>query len=277
MAHGIIRVRSITAREIGATYIHNERRYQEHDLPVPENIYPEGKGPYGIYGSNMHTSYKTINQRLKETGVKVRKNSVHAIEYVIGASPDFFAADVYSVEGYLSHCLAFLKKKHGIDNIISIHTHYDESTPHMHVIVTPIVEKEVKFKNRYGEGTRKENRLCARDFIGDKHKLRQLQDDFFLHVKPIGEAYNVPFYRGTLAEKQLKQYTRETNHELGQIRSKIASISNELKKMELRDELKKKSQEFVFKTINLQKKISQRQKWNRKGGWKKGKDFDIGF
>ena len=43
----------------------------------------------------------------------------------------------------------------------------DEKTPHMHVIFVPLTQ---------------DNRLCAKEIIGNRTKLIQWQDDFFTHM-----------------------------------------------------------------------------------------------
>ena len=35
-------------------------------------------------------------------------------------------------------------------------------------------------------------------------------------------------YRGTLVENQLKEYVKQTNHEIGELRAILANITNEI-------------------------------------------------
>ena len=167
---------------------HNKRKYKEGERP--QNIKPGEEGKYGF--NTYWTKYeaKSINEaiekRIKEAGVKVRKNSTKALEYVVALSPDA-QKKVYDRQyvptAMLDHLVRFLEKKHGKENIVSIDKHFDESNPHAHVVVVPIVEKEVRYKNRFGDYTRKELRLSARDFTGGRQKLRDLQSDFSITSK----------------------------------------------------------------------------------------------
>ena len=88
-----------------------------------------------------------------------------AIEYLVTASPEFFAG--HTRGAYFKSALEFLKQKHGKQNLISVALHLDETTPHLVAYVVPI--------NAAGK-------LAAKDFLGGREKLRQLQTDFFQTV-----------------------------------------------------------------------------------------------
>ena len=101
---------------------------------------------------------------------KRRKDAVLTIEYLITASPEFFKSDdgnTITRSSYFNNALEFLRLKHGKNNIISAALHLDETTPHLVVYAVPI--------NAAG-------RLCAKDFLGGRAKLSQLQTEFFERV-----------------------------------------------------------------------------------------------
>jgi len=304
MAFGIIRVREISAGEVGATDIHNGRKYEEYEIEAPDNL--DGT-------DNHHTCYigsdgferencnlkDVIDDRIKEAGCQVKKNSVVALEFVVSASKEFF--EKYSDSGHFGNCLTWLENRYGRKNVVAMYTHNDETTPHAHFIVVPVVEKKVRWKNQKGEGEKIENRLCARDLTGNKEKLEKLQDDYFTFIKKYGDSCGVPFYRGTKASNQLKEYTKKTDHTLGQLRnvmealdSKITEIDERLKKGEISDfkaleektgintrieqaklnsdEITKELQRLKLEAAN---KEARRAKYNADGKWKKGLDFKI--
>lgn len=178
---------------------------------------------------------------------------------------------------FLRQCVNdFIGKKYGNENIVSTSLHFDETNPHAHVIIVPIVKKEVKWKNRNGEGTKVENRLCARDYCG-KVNLRKLQQEFYEFCKPIGQKIGVEFYRGTLAEEQKKIYTQKTDHSIGELRIKITEATNELEKMKLTEELSKLQKEFNQKTNEFNEKREKHEKKNHGVNWQKGFNNDKGF
>jgi len=308
MAFGLIRVREISSGEVGATDIHNGRKYDELGIKPPENIKHELsdnnkalfiKPNSDIYETDQKLS-EVIDLRIKEAKCKVKANSVVALEFVCSASSEFF--DVYSASGHFSNCEKWLEQKYGKGNVVARYEHYDESTPHAHFIVIPIVEKTVKWKNQKGQGERKENRLCARDLTGNREKLSQLQDDYFKFIEPYGRG-DVKFYRGTKASNQLKDYTLKTDYRLGELRNKMRDLDRQLKDIEQKaqngqlspekaNELRKGIQTHVSEIgsknedikQNLDKlreeaanKEARRDKYNAGDKWKKGKDFDLGF
>jgi len=293
MAHGIVRARNLKSGSFGSVEIHNDRKYDELGIEKPKNIREDGL----MEGTNHHyvkgeyendqgelirpTLQEAVETRLKEAGIKPRKNSILAIEYVFTISDiqkeigtnKFF--ENYSASGFFDNVMRdFFAEKFGKENIISYSKHYDESTPHCHLIVMPIMKKKIKWKNRKGKGIKVENRLNARDHTGGKEKLRELQQEYFDHIKPKYSQYTRDgIFRGTLAEHQLRDYIQKTDHELGQIRAKLGRISNDLEKEALRIEFERKQREFEEKAQKLGKKTEQVDKWNKNGKWKKGQEF----
>ena len=103
---------------------------------------------------------------------KRRKDAVICIEYLITASPEFFGEAWEEPEtrfdaSYFKDSLDWLKKKHGPENVVASTIHLDESTPHMAVFVVP----------KTADG-----RLSAKDFVGGRKILAQMQTDFASEV-----------------------------------------------------------------------------------------------
>lgn len=95
---------------------------------------------------------------------KIRKNAVHALEYVITASPDAMKAmSIEDQSDYFEDALAFIEARHGSENVLTAVVHRDEMTPHLQALVIPIDER---------------GKLNAREFIGGKQNLRRMQTDF---------------------------------------------------------------------------------------------------
>lgn len=228
MSYVTIRVKPISAGAIKRAGIHNNRLYSELGFDTPENIIIGqsvlNKNYVLIDGIETKKSLKdTIYYRIEEAGAQERKNSVMALEYVMSGREDFLMA--YSPSKYFANCVKFLEKKHGAENIVAIAEHYDESKPHVHIIVVPIIRKEVHWKRSKGdgyiEGKKEENRLCARDFTGNRDMLRKLQDDFFEYCVPFGKECGVTLERGTKIELQARKYVKKTNHEMALLNVKF--------------------------------------------------------
>lgn len=95
---------------------------------------------------------------------KVRANAVRAVEYLVTASPEAMKRmSREEQDSYFRDALQFLQDKHGKDNILSAVVHRDETTPHLTAMVIPLDDR---------------GKLNARQFLGGRDKLRELQTDF---------------------------------------------------------------------------------------------------
>lgn len=154
----ILRVGKISGKgKMAAAAQHNLR---ERDTA---NARPEDRD------RNIHLAgAKTADQLMKlweeRAPEKIRKNAVHALEYVITASPEKMAAmGQTKSEDYLRDALTWLKDKHGAENILSAVIHNDETTPHLQVMVIPLDDR---------------GKLNARALVGGKAQLSAMQTDF---------------------------------------------------------------------------------------------------
>lgn len=93
---------------------------------------------------------------------KRRKDAVLCLEYLITASPGFFDGGKSRLD-YFTESLAWLRQKHGTQNVIAANIHMDETTPHLVAYVAPLTA---------------DGRLSAKDFVGGPAKLSKLQTDF---------------------------------------------------------------------------------------------------
>lgn len=109
---------------------------------------------------------------------KPQKNAASAIEFAISFTPGAITkASV--MKAYFADVRAFLDKKYGL-NTFHWATHFDEKTPHMHVLMVPIVRDENGLK--YSSGA----------FLGGREGLRKLQDEI---SGSVGKKYGLE--RGT--------------------------------------------------------------------------------
>lgn len=181
-----------------------------------------------------------INKEIQAAGAKARSNSVMALDTIYTASPKFFQERTNAEnDKFFQDCLKFHNEHFG--HIISAVVHYDETTPHLHVISVPLT---------------KDGRLSARDVIGNKAKMSKTQDQFF---EQVGRSYGLE--RGIHMDGQeKKEHISAQEHELREIRQKIARGQEELEAIEHSEESARiRAQEFKQKAAELQKQIEQLQ------------------
>jgi len=244
---------------------------------MPENVIVKNTKLNQEFIVNEKSTIKeALEERLKGV-TTVRKNAVVAIEFVMGASADFYQGD-YSAQAYLTKCKEFIAARYGKENIISWHMHFDEANPHIHVLITPIVEKRIEWKNRWGSGVRKERRLCARDITGGPSKLRAMHDAFYEHIVPIGIKACVKFVPRTPAENQTKEYSRRTNHHMAKINQLAERARLEVDaaaRLELQKQILKEKAE-LDKALQLKNEAERKAALNKEINKKLNRNNDQG-
>ena len=105
-----------------------------------------------------------IRHRIRMAGCRVRRDSVKFVETLITTSPEFAKAHESEMPEYFERALGFLKERVGEENIFSAVVHMDEKTPHLHLCFVPLT---------------KDNRLSAKEILGNKKAMIQWQDDFY--------------------------------------------------------------------------------------------------
>ena len=133
-----------------------------------------------MFNRNSVNRVKDAWRRYKELEPDFKaKNNVQALEYLITASPDFFRNESkLKWMNYLEDGLDWIKERHGEKNIVASSIQLDETTPHLSVIVRPIVNRKIK-----GGGYK--SALSARAFVNGKKMLSAMQDDFHDDVAKI--------------------------------------------------------------------------------------------
>ncbi|WP_299767003.1 MobV family relaxase [uncultured Dokdonia sp.] len=180
MSYAVMRLQKI--KNSGALGKHIDRS-SDGSISIPENASPitvannihwdkNGKS----YTQNEWTLFsqanplsKRINDEIKERyslDKKIRKDAVKAVEYIMTSdhykmNEIFKKPEVYSQ--WVKDNKAFLASIYGEENIISMHLHLDEQTPHMHAIVVPITD---------------DGRLSCKSFVDGKRDLAEQQTQY---------------------------------------------------------------------------------------------------
>lgn len=183
MPYAILRVAKLkTMGNVGGHGSHVERQRETLNAD-PEKL----KLNQRLAGSDDPMA--DVQVRFDEMKIEPRKGAVVAIDVFITASPEHFQTnhpDDPHWKAFQDKAMAFLKKEYGADNVVHAIAHHDETSPHLHAIVTPIRSKSVKV-GRAVKTERVENRLCAKDWLGGSRKtLSLLQTRFANSVKDLG-------------------------------------------------------------------------------------------
>lgn len=120
-----------------------------------------------------------VDQKIKEVGCRVRKDSVRMITSIYTASPEWMQQQSPEQQlQYFKDCLQWHEQTYGEPFFAVIHL--DEKTPHMHVSGIPFQERE------NGKIV-----LSAKTCLGGRQALAQKQESFYKEVcEPRGLAHH---------------------------------------------------------------------------------------
>ena len=112
--------------------------------------------------------YHFIQSRIEQVGCRTRKDSTRFVDTLVTASPEFFKRkSPKEIQAFFQRAADFLIDRVGRENIVSAVVHMDEKTPHLHLTFVPLT---------------KDNRLCAKEIIGNRANLTKWQDDFHAYM-----------------------------------------------------------------------------------------------
>lgn len=186
------------------------------------------------------TIQQAVNRRIEEAGIKkIRKNQNTCIEIILSGSPDTlnsFSQD--KVEEWAKDSVAWAQAKWGKENVVSATLHCDETTPHIHLILVPIVQGQsrrsaAKEKQNAAEGKKvkkyntdkNKHRLCVNE-VYTQPLLYQYHDSY---AETVGEKYGLS--RGIKAESGSKvrhQSSIEYNRQLAKEKEEKERLIREL-------------------------------------------------
>ena len=236
--------------------------------------------------------HERLQNRLAELGFKNYKNGARnapnvLMDFVIGGNrqrlrdmafknqqvnfdkPDERNANVQRDQEIVNWALdtyRFLSNRYGEENIIAFNVHLDETTPHAHVQIVPVAEKNKRGRVKAGQERGTKKVVSFSGVIGEgkdalKKYLDQMHTDYHLQV-----GYKYGLERGTffddltpeeqaermhLNKKQYVQYVmlKKANEQLTndneELKSKLVALTEEVKQLE------KKVRSFTKMLSNL--------------------------
>lgn len=164
--YAILRFAKHKGAPSGALEAHHERK-KERYASNPDIDTERSKYNFHIIKPKERYS-RFIKHRIEEAGCRTRKDSTRFVDTLVTASPEFFKGkSTQETVAYFKRATEFLADRVGRENIISAVVHMDEKTPHLHLVFVPLTE---------------DNRLCAKEIIGNRANLTKWQDDFHAYM-----------------------------------------------------------------------------------------------
>ncbi|MGH1322533.1 MobV family relaxase [Bacillus cereus] len=170
----ICHMQKFKMRDVKGLQIHNQREKESHSNS--DIIQARTEQNYDLIHDKEKVDYKKLSQNRIDNGVvsnrAIRKDAVVCCSFMISASPDYMnSLSQVEQRRFFEESLRFLKGRYGEENFVYASVHVDEKTPHMHVGMVPVNEKQ---------------KLSAYSFFKNKSEFHDLQDKIYEHVKEKG-------------------------------------------------------------------------------------------
>ncbi len=190
------------------------------DMHFKKGIKYENKIDWTKTSQNQHIiscRKSDITRKMKKAGVSLRnKNSVALVGAIIGATGEYFNRDKNGNWLYDEKAQGFTRDVKELvietlcggdaSRLVSLQLHLDETSPHWHALVLPIVD-----------GPDGERKLSAKALLNGRQRMREIQDQVFERLgKPRG------FDRGELVDLDQPAKSQKRHQSTGTHRDKEA-------------------------------------------------------
>ena len=199
---------------------------------------------------------QAIQHRLDTAGLKrkIANNQVRAIRILLtGTHEDMMQIEKNGkLDDLCQDNIDWLRKTYGSDKVVSVVLHMDESTPHLHATVVPIVQTERQRKKKEQEVKRTYRkkapapRLCADDVMS-RANLKRYQNTYAEVMQKYGlqrgiegsEAQHIStheYYRSLMAQgKDIQEDVEALLKQKEQAEQELSKIKSEKKTEELKN------------------------------------------
>jgi len=166
-----------------------------------------------------------LKNKISETDAVIRnKETVLCTELLLTASPEFFEKNTpQQNSNWIDTQIDFLKKEFG-ENCINAVLHLDETTPHIHAFITPIVKNEKTNKLEFNN----------KAYFG-LNGYKPLQDKYFEYNKTLGLNRGLEKNKTESSHKDIKEFYGDINT----TKKELAKYDKTVKIEEFKPEVKK--------------------------------------
>lgn len=203
---------------------------------------------------------EAIAHRIKSAGIKrkITPDQVRAIRVMLSGTHEAMMKIQQDgrIDEWCDDSMQWLHKTFGKENTVSAVLHMDETTPHIHATIMPIVtgerRKAKQKKQTEGKRTyRKKNdtaRLCADDVL-NRDRLVAYHDDYAKVMERYGLQRGV---RGSGARHTTTaQYYRDLKRQTGELETDVQQL--QIKKQEAEKQLKQVKREINTEKLEVVK------------------------
>ena len=217
--------------------------------------------------TKMRTIDQAIRHRIEEAGIKkLRPGQNTALEIILTGSPETLnSLDEEGLEKWVNESMDWAGKTWGKENIVTAVLHRDEKTPHIHLIVVPIVQglsrrskardemlrragRKAKTKKRNTTG----NRLSANEV----YTQPRLYSYHTSYAKEVGAHFGLKRgVRGEKGSRKNPQKSIDFNRELERQKIETEAMIAELRSdySEKQEKLQTVTESLAIAQENLQK------------------------
>lgn len=219
-----------------------------------------------------------LNQRLKEVKCQNRAD-VKVIGAWVWTVPKDLAPEHH--QEFFQGIYDYYCKKHGAENVAYAQVHLDETSPHIHIGIIPIVHDQKKDRDK----------VCAKEvftkeYMGRAHSDLQifLEDKLKVEVNLLnGESLGVKGIKEYKAAKELSKTVAALDQEISEKKELIKELDQEilekksiLKKLtETIDSLKEKVEKTIEHFQNYPNMLHMFLHWASKGKYSRSEEKDI--
>lgn len=173
MSYGIMRAAKVKGgADVAGMEMHNLRKKESRSNPDIDRSRSDRNYSIGSYDGNMSFNAR-IEQQIRERykgSRAIRKDANKCVELLFTSDRDFMdSLNPEQERAFFKDCYDFTARHFGgQENIIADVVHKDEiGAAHMHIDFVPLTA---------------DGRLSAKDYLGGKKELQELQDSFFEEV-----------------------------------------------------------------------------------------------
>lgn len=248
-----------TLLDMNNKYHHNNRTrvYDRDGNLITDNIekYDIYNPEYSYLNDYMDKySESNINDKWHEAvegrniNRKVQTNASRCFEFVVSASDTFapgwkqYESDRNKWKKYFNEARSFFAIKYGSDLIIDWAEHWDETTPHMHALVVPIIELTEKEKAE-AKNKEFEYKYSSSEFMHGRNGMKMLHTEFY---EEVGKYHGLERGEENSRAKhgELKKYKKELADEIEKTKRLNSALENKTLELDTAIRGAKRSKQF---------------------------------